>query len=69
MGSSSRYKNSKGKKRKYFRGKVTKSKDNAATNVADKVVNKSASAQILNVLLKSTDDSTTPSYCPSCHCS
>ena len=40
MGSSSRYKNSNGKKRKYFRGKVTKSKDNAATNVTDKVVAK-----------------------------
>ena len=32
MSSSSRCKKSKGKKRKYFRGKVTKSKDSAATN-------------------------------------
>ena len=31
MGSSGRYKNSKNK-REYFRGKVTKSKDSAATN-------------------------------------
>ena len=32
MGSSRRYKNSKGKKRKYFIGEVTKSKDSAVPN-------------------------------------
>ena len=36
MGSSNRCKNSKGKKRKYFRENVTKSKDSAATNATRK---------------------------------
>ena len=38
--------------------------NNAATNVTEKVVNKSASAQKLNVSLKSTDDSTPPVTVP-----
>ena len=63
MGSLSRYENLKVKK-KYFRRKVTKSKDSAAANGTDKVVNKSASAQKLNVSLKSTDDSTPPVNVP-----
>ena len=47
MGSSSRYKHSKGKERKYFRGKSTKSKSNTATNAKRNDKNKSASAQKL----------------------
>ena len=45
-------------------GKVTKNKDIAATNATDKDVNKSASAQKLNVSLKSKDDSTPPATVP-----
>ena len=63
MDSSSRNKNLK-EKTKYLRGKVTKSIDNAATNGTDKVVNKLASVQNLNVSLKSTYDSTPPVTVP-----
>ena len=45
MGSSSWYKSSKGNKRKFFGGKVTRNDGNTASNVTQNVVNKSASAE------------------------
>ena len=60
MGSSSRYKSSKGNKRKFFRGKVTINDGYTASNVTQNVVNKSASAEKLEISLESNDDTSSP---------
>ena len=60
MDSSSRYKSSKGNKRKFFRGKVTRNDGNTASNVTQNVVNKSASAEKLEISLESNDDTSSP---------
>ena len=60
MGTSSRYKSSKGNKRKFFRGKVTRNDGNTASNVTQNVVNKSASAEMLEISLESNDDTSSP---------
>ena len=65
MGSSSRYKNSNGKKESILEEKSQKAKTMQQQMLQTKgQLSKSASAQKLNVLLKSTDDSTPPVTVP-----